>query len=54
MKSYPNLKGAQNSVLYTLCAMFLVTALFSGSAHSVPAFPGAEGFGSTTTGGRGE
>ncbi len=37
----------------TLLASILLLALFSGARAQVPAFPGAEGFGAMTTGGRG-
>lgn len=43
----------KNGTLSFLVAVWLLTATVCPAADALPAFPGAEGFGSTTPGGRG-
>ena len=39
--------------LFVVCAGFLASSLLAAEAPRVPAFPGAEGYGAVTRGGRG-
>ena len=45
--------GLPSRCLLVLCAGVLASNLFAAEAPRVPAFPGAEGYGAVTRGGRG-